>query len=184
MKSSISRAAVLIGVASTVALAGCSSSGTTDTASSSAPTSSAASSPSASSDPTSSDTASAPASSAPASTAPELIAVAKKLGCSSPTAPTPKSDSPAYKMGVRHVLQCKAGSIVYFLASATPSQQDQIAKAFVKAGAASTTSSTMSYASAPGWMAIGGGADTKTLPSKKDAAQVQAKVGGTVKTAS
>ena len=50
--------------------------------------------------------------------------------------------------------------------------------------AAGTTSGSVWFVSGPRWMVVGGPASTNTPPTKQDAQAVQAKIGGTVGSAS
>ena len=170
-----------------MALAGCSSSGASDSAtspaatggtSSAAPSSAAPSSTAPSTSASSSSQSSAGQTSGQASDS-DLTALAGKLGCQNPAVQSVKKTAPGYKMGVRRVLQCKVGSKEYFMAAATEPQQKLVANSFMASG---DTSGKMSYVSAPSWMIIGGEPTSSQPPTKDEANQIQAKVGGTVKT--
>lgn len=200
MKTSI-RFAVAAAAISTVALAGCSSD--SSDAGASAPATTAASSPaptatasdpagdpetSAPESPTTSEapatpdsptTSEAPGESGALASKTQLVALAKKVGCTNAKPMKPKKSAPAAQFGIPWAVNCLANSNQYIIMSADPGQQDNIIKSLM--ADAWSSSKEVGYVSGDGWMVIGGDADSKQPPVRKDAEEIQKVVGGTVK---
>ncbi len=175
-----------LAAAGVVALAGCSSSssGTQSSSpaagSSSAPTSSAAAAPS------SAAASSAPSSAAASGSSTGLGAVitplATKLGCASPVPRKPQAAA-GTTLGATAGISCTAGTTQYVLLQLKPGGSASTAAKGLLA-ASGTGSGTVYYVAGPQWIVLGGPQSTSTPPTKQDAQAVQAKIGGTVGSAS
>ena len=175
-----------LAAAGVVALAGCSSSSSgTTSSSSSATSSSAAPSSTAAAAPSSTAATSAPSSPAAGSSAKlgsVIIPLATKLGCASPVAQQPAAAAGA-ALGATAGITCTAGTTQYVLLQLKPGgSASNAAKGLL--AASGTKSGTVYYVSGPQWIALGGPQSTNTPPTKQDAQAVQAKIGGTVGSAS
>ncbi len=138
------------------------------TSSSQAPTSSAA------------DSASAPPAGDVASKA-QLVTLATKVGCADPKVIKPKSTSPAAKYGIPWALNCEADDNQYIIMAADESQRGKIMNSLMTD--AWSSSKEVGYVADDGWMVIGGPKNSKTPPTKKDAVELQKKIGGSVEVA-
>lgn len=167
-----------------VAIAGCSSS-SSGTQASGSPATSVQASGTAAAPPSTAASSSAPAaSSASASTAPGAVItpLARKLGCADPVATKPQASAGA-ALGAESGINCQVAGIQYVLLQLAPDgSANKAAKGLLTA--AGTRSGTVYYVSGPRWFAVGGPASTNTPPTRQDAQAVQAKIGGTIGSAS